>query len=96
MQDGNVAVGGNGNLARGGPSTVSEIYKRKKCKNAQKNNYSGPVRDSCSVVSFYIRWSERIGRRSDPTNETTRAGAEDAEYRSGSDTKEGERLLLGF
>ena len=44
------------------------------------------------------RWedSARDGtwRRSDPTNETIRAGAEDAEYRNGSDTKEGERLLL--
>ena len=39
-------------------------------------------------------WSDGTGRRSDPTNETTRAGAEDAEYRSGSDTREGERLLL--
>ena len=32
--------------------------------------------------------------RSDPTNETIRAGAEDAEYRRGSDTKEGKRLAL--
>ena len=45
------------------------------------------------------RWedsrSDGTGRRSDPTNETIRAGAKDAEYKSGSDTKEGERLLLG-
>ena len=45
------------------------------------------------------RWedsrSDGTGRRSDPTNEITRAGAEDAEYRSENDTKEGERLLLG-
>ena len=40
-------------------------------------------------------WSDGTGRRSDPTNACTRAGAEDAEYMSGSDTKEGERLLLG-
>ena len=52
---------------------------------------------------FYIRWKSRRrtawsdgdGRRSDPTNACTRADAADAEYRSGSDTKEGERLLLG-
>ena len=29
-----------------------------------------------------------------PDERDTRAGAEDAEYRSGSDTKKGERLLL--
>ena len=44
------------------------------------------------------RWedsrSDGTGRRSDPMNETIRAGAEDAEYRRGSDTKEGERILL--
>ena len=39
-------------------------------------------------------WSDRTGRMSNQTNETIRVGAEDAEYRSGSDTKEGERLLL--
>ena len=39
-------------------------------------------------------WSNGNGRRNDPTNETIRAGTEDAEYRSGSDTKEGERLPL--
>ena len=38
--------------------------------------------------------SDGTGRRRDPTNKTTRAGAEDAEYRRGSDTKEVERLLL--
>ena len=44
------------------------------------------------------RWedsrSDGTGRRSDPTNETIRAGAEDAEYRNGTATKENERLLL--
>ena len=39
-------------------------------------------------------WSDETGCRSNPTNETIRAGAEDADYRSGSDTKKGERLLL--
>ena len=41
-----------------------------------------------------VSWSDETGCRSDPTNETVRAGAEDAEYRSGSNTKKGERLLL--
>ena len=44
------------------------------------------------------RWedsrSDETGHKSDPTNETIRARAEDAEYKSGSDTKKGERLLL--
>ena len=30
-----------------------------------------------------------------PDERYTKAGAEDAEYKSGSDTKEGEKLLLG-
>ena len=39
------------------------------------------------------RWEDRAQARPDKPH--TRAGAEDAEYRSGSDTEEGERRLLG-
>ena len=40
-------------------------------------------------------WSDGTERRSDPRKRDIRAGAEEAEYRSGSHTKKGERLLLG-
>ena len=42
-------------------------------------------------------WIDETGRRSDPTKNTVNieTGAEDAGYRSGSDAKKGERLLLG-
>ena len=39
-------------------------------------------------------WSDGTGRRSDPPRETSEPALRTPEYRSGSDAKKGERLLL--
>ena len=58
--------------------------------------WRGRIRTAEGEASPLGGQQERRNRaQARPDEQYTRAGAEDAEYRSGSDTKEGERLLLG-